>query len=253
MEIVLERRGFQLTAFHLKVIAMVAMLLDHAYKVTGIGGVWMTYVGRLAFPIFAFQLVEGYFHTKNYNKYCKRILLFALVAEIPFNLAVGTGGLFYPFHQNVLWTLLIGLIAVQKIDKVLFWGGAQNIYSAFYAAGYAILAYIAGACLMVDYGGWGVWMILLFYMGKRLPQHGRELELLGMIFLNLALGGTCMVLPLFGREFLIPIQCFAILSLFIIWLYKGEKGYSGEAWTKFCYWFYPLHLMALRLIAAGIS
>ena len=63
---------------------------------------WLTCIGRIAFPIFAFMIVEGYFHTRDLKKYVKRIFIFALISEIPFNLALGSR-LFYPIHQNVLW------------------------------------------------------------------------------------------------------------------------------------------------------
>ena len=99
---------FEITSATLHILAMVFMLCDHLWGTIVPGNDWLTCVGRLAYPIFAFMIVEGYFHTKNLKKYVLRLLIFALISEIPFNLAVG-GAFFNPVHQNVLWTFLIAI------------------------------------------------------------------------------------------------------------------------------------------------
>lgn len=98
-----------LNAVSLRYLALALMLLDHLWATVVPGNDWMTHLGRLAFPIFAFQAAEGYYHTSNFKQYCKRLLAFALISELPFNLMVG-GRWLYPFHQNVMFTLLLGLI-----------------------------------------------------------------------------------------------------------------------------------------------
>lgn len=106
---------FEMTSFSLHVLAMTLMLCDHLWGTGIIRNDVLMCIGRLSFPIFAFLIVEGYFHTKNLKKYVIRILLFALLSEIPFNLMTG-GRIFYPVHQNVLWTFLIS-IAVMHINE----------------------------------------------------------------------------------------------------------------------------------------
>ena len=108
---------FDISAAMLRIIAMTFMLMDHLWATLLPAQDWLTCVGRLAFPIFAFMAVEGYFHTHSFKKYILRLLLFAVLSEIPFDLMYG-GTWFYPFHQNVIWTLLMGLLGVHLLETV---------------------------------------------------------------------------------------------------------------------------------------
>ena len=107
---------FDISAAMLHIIAMTFMLMDHLWATLLPAQDWLTCVGRLAFPIFAFMAVEGYFRTHSFKKYILRLLLFAVLSEIPFDLMYG-GTWFYPFHQNVIWTLLIGLSGIHLMEK----------------------------------------------------------------------------------------------------------------------------------------
>ena len=85
------------TSFSLHIMAMLFMLCDHLWGTIVPGNDWLTCIGRLAFPLFAFMIVEGYTRTSNLRKYVKRLLLFAIISEIPFNLAMGSR-VFYSIH-----------------------------------------------------------------------------------------------------------------------------------------------------------
>ena len=110
-------KRIEISAAALHIIAMTFMLMDHLWATLLPAQDWLTCIGRIAFPVFAFMTVEGYFHTHNLKKYMLRLLLFALISEIPFDLMYG-GTWFYPIHQNVIWTLLMGLLGIHLMETV---------------------------------------------------------------------------------------------------------------------------------------
>lgn len=215
-----------LNATHLRILALVLMLLDHLWATVVPGNDWMTYLGRMAFPIFAFQAAEGYFHTRDFKAYCKRLAIFAAISEIPFNLMI-IGSPIFPFHQNVMLTLLLGLLACQAWDQRKLWKLAL------------ILA--AGALTFPDYGALGVWTVLMFHMLR-----GHKLwQLLALIAINW-FGYEGQQLLVGSLE--IPVQAFAIGAFLPIALYNGEKGNGGRLLQIGSYVFYPLHMLILWLL-----
>ena len=147
------KKQFDLSAAALHILAMAFMLLDHLWATLFLSQEWMTCVGRLAFPIFAFMAVEGYFHTHSFKKYAQRMLIFALLSEIPFDLMYG-GTWFYPVHQNVIWTLLIGLLGIRAMEAVREKGKTWLYLLTCVAV--TVLGFALGTLGMVDYYGMGV-------------------------------------------------------------------------------------------------
>ena len=124
----MEEKKFKLqtTSFMLHVMAMILMLCDHLWGTIVPGQDWLNCIGRIAFPIFAFMIVEGYCRTKNLKKYVLRLLLFAVLSEIPINLAMGSR-IFYPVHQNVLWSFLISIGLIWLNERAgRLWGSARR-------------------------------------------------------------------------------------------------------------------------------
>lgn len=242
-----QTRRFDISAGTLHVIAMFFMLLDHAWATVIPGQQWMTRVGRLAFPIFAFLLVEGYLHTHNFKKYAMRLLAFAMISEIPFNLMYG-GSVIYPFHQNVLWSFLIALFGMRLIDH------AKQRLTTWLAVPAAIL--IIGLCsgigqiAMVDYYGAGILTVFVFFLFRGRKWWCYLGQLVGLYYINVHLLGT-MYYPvhLFGMEFELVEQGLALLALIPIWLYQGRQGHHSKAFQHFCYAFYPAHITLLVLLA----
>ena len=243
-----ERKLPETTSAILHGMAMLFMLCDHLWATSMMDGDWLTCVGRIAFPIFAFLFVEGYHHTGNLAKDTLRMFLCAILSEIPFDLVV-SGRVFYPFHQNVLWTFLIsmGLIRLNELVK-----GRTRLVRGLTAAGTLILGYILGIVTMVDYYHAGILTVLAFYF-----FHGRKWwcyagQLLSLAYINLeVLGGLGYEVTVFGETLFLPQQGLALLALIPIWLYRGRQGHHSKPFRYFCYAFYPLHLLVLGLICIG--
>ena len=262
-----------MTKFVLQLLAMVFMLCDHMCATIMSQHIWLHWIGRLAFPIFAFMLAEGYFKTSNFKKYAKRMFFFAILAEIPINL-ITAGGFFYPFHQNVMWTFLISLFVMKAMDKILAMkgnsdtGAMTNVIGTIgklcLCAAVGILGF--GLCFVtfVDYYGYGLLMVLVFFFSMKLKEWFRNntgstnmipvllsmaFQLAAMYYINITmLRGEIRYFEIFGSEVGIPIQGLAILALPLIWLYNGKLGYHSKGWQYFCYAFYPAHMLILGLL-----
>ena len=237
----------------LRFIACTLMIMDHLWATVVPGNNWMTYLGRLAFPIFAFQIVEGFFHTSDVRRYAKRLLIFGLISEIPFNLMFSASPI-YPFHQNVMFTLLIGLLAINELEKLHTFPKAGEVpRSAIIKALIVGTLKIIGLLLLsivgfTDYGGYGVLTLILFYLCCR-AKFSWIFQLAGMIYINIfALKGLSIPIIIGGSEFMFPIQGFAVFSLLLIWLYNGKKGRSSKALQYGFYAFYPAHMIVIALI-----
>ena len=234
----------ELTSFGLHLLAMGLMLCDHICLALMPDRLWMTCVGRLAFPIFAFLVAEGFVRTRSRARYARRLLIFALISEVPFDL-LAAGRPVYPFHQNVLWTFLIALGCMQLLE----WAKADPRPAArlVVSAGAVLGGFLAGTAFMVDYFGPGVWTVLVFYFFRGDGWRQRLGQLLCLLFLNGWLLAGQTVLP---GGLALPIQAFAVLALPFIWLYRGRQGPHGRAVRWLFYGFYPAHLLALAAAAA---
>ncbi len=210
-----------LNNFTLKMIAILAMAIDHIGAVLFPQYLEFRIIGRIAFPIFAYTLVEGFMHTRGVKKYLMRLGLLALVSEIPFDLA------FYrtPFefvHQNVFFTMFLGIAMLYLYLKSI-----SKVRQLVVVIGMLLLADF----LRTDYSSAGLLMIFWFYQ-----FHGKKiLQLLGMAFINIFyMGGM---------------QIYACWSALPIAVYNGERGPKCK-W--FFYWFYPVHLFIIYLISLVI-
>lgn len=240
------KKYFELTSFHLHIIAMAFMLCDHLWATVVSGNDWLTCIGRIAFPIFAFMTAEGFFMTKDRKKYAKRLLIFALISEVPFNLMM-SGSPFYPFHQNVLFTFLIGIGMMQLNEKAK---DKKLILRVLIGAGTVILGALLGTVLFTDYYYAGVLTVLVFYFFRGRKWYCFALQALCLWYINFEmLGGLNYVFEFSGGEILVPQQGFAILALIPIWLYKGRQGLYNKTVKAVYYWFYPAHMLLLWLAA----
>ncbi len=234
-----------MNALELKIIAMFLMLCDHLWSTIVPGFPWLTSIGRIAFPIFAFQIAEGFSRTHDRKKYLKRMFVFALISELPFNLMVG-GWWFYPIHQNVMFTFCLAIIAMMVLEE------AKKKGWLLFGLTFAVIlpvSYVLGFITFVDYYGYGIWMVLLFYLFKDL-RWGWVGELAGMFYINwIMIGGLVFNVPILGHIVEIPEQGLALLALIPIWLYNGKQGPHNKTIQYACYAFYPVHMLILALAA----
>jgi len=217
----------------LKLIAMIAMLIDHTafilapvlpfmrQTLLAIGGTnitlyWiMRKIGRIAFPIFCFLITEGYTHTRNKIKYGLNLLIFAVISEIPYNLQFGE--FFYFKYQNVFFTLFLGLLLIYILENI------SNPLKRIIAMGIVVIVSIF---LKGDYGMQGALVILLIYVLRERPA-----------------AQAILSYPLWSGGY-------AALAAFLpINLYNGQRGFIKSKGAKYgFYLFYPVHITILVLI-----
>lgn len=242
----MKKLELETTSMSLHIMAMIFMLCDHLWATVIPGNDWLTCIGRLTFPIFAFLIVEGYFHTHDLKKYVSRLFLFALISEIPFNLVMGSS-LFYPIHQNVLWTFLLGIWLIHLNEKAK--ETSKVFVRILVGIGTVVLAYVLGLLMMVDYYHAGVLMVLVFYFfrGREWWNYIGQMVLLYYINVEM-LSGFAYEINIFGEIHYLVRQGFALLALIPIWLYRGKEGYKSKALQYLYYGFYPAHLLILWLV-----
>lgn len=271
-----EKKGF--SGYDLKMIALITMLIDHiaavviwrvyvaSFRIMGsmqqsdfIGDkiiVWvaenqelvytvyeyMRLIGRMAFPIYCFLLVEGFLYTRNVKKYGLRLLLFAFISEIPFDLAL-TGQIWDTSYSNVYFTLVIALMAMWTLSYVEkfaeFWKEKQwdtFMGTLVVAIGGVLVMAVCGGfaeiVLKTDYGFAGVLAIVVMYLFR----HMRVVAFAAGIF----------VLTMFSSS----TEIMALCMLFPFMRYDGTRGKS----LKYVFYvFYPAHLFILALICMLIG
>lgn len=217
----------KLSGSALKVIAIFSMVIDHcAYYLMDGNTVHyevMRCVGRIAFPIFAFLVAEGFAHTRNRKKYFGQLLVFAVVSEIPWYLLNGADG-----THNVMFTLALGVVALAVFEK-LKKDGTLCICTILFIAWFATWS-------GVDYEWRGVLMIVIFYLFGNLNRNalptGRMVQLL-------------CTFPLMIHYGIVG----AMIACMVIFLYDGTRGFvKGKVGKYVFYAFYPLHLAIIKII-----
>lgn len=228
-----------ITGSTLKIIAIICMLIDHTaatllepYMYQNFNDkIYMLYnilrgIGRLGFPIFCFLLIEGFIYTRSKVKYVIRLGIFALISEVPFDLAL-FGSLHDNSHQNVFFTLFIGMVVIIIIDKLLSVNSIHKIVRYLLCIAIAFLGMYLAKLLKTDYDMLGVITIVIMCF----LRNNKTAEMYG----------GCMTLTC-GTLF----EAYAFFALIPTALYNGKRGLRIK---YFFYIFYPAHL----LILAGIA
>lgn len=215
-----------MSSLALKIIAVITMIIDHVGYLFFPEHVVFRIIGRIAFPVFAFFIAEGFLKTKNVNEYLKRLSIFAVISQAPlffFDRLAGSSGL----TLNIFFTLSLGVLTLLLITKI------KNLPTKILGVT-AILAIAHFGNF--SYGIYGILSILGSYLFLKNRKAGTV---------------TLSLLPFLetARLFLVNIfflQFFAVFSLIPIYFYNGKQGAKISKWIF--YWFYPVHLVILSLI-----
>lgn len=257
------------TARTLKWIAAVTMLVDHigavlvyglimhadsmpfAFSVSGAISLyyWMRRIGRVAFPLFALGIVEGFFHTRNRVRYLLRLYLAALLFEIPFDLAFNDHVL-EAGYQNVCFTFVIALMALMGFDRVRN-SRLPRPASVTLVVLIGVAAPVLAELMQTDYGAAGVVGIELAY-AVAVACEGRSLPRPWTVPV---LQHAVIVAPLLLYGFR---SFWCLAGLPFVALYRGARGgklgakhlFSKRLDRWFFYLFYPAHLLILAALAA---
>lgn len=216
-----------MNSFHLKIMAVISMLCDHlGYFIYSGNFSFFNYLGRLAFPIFAFQISEGYLHTRNLKKYLFRLAIFAFISQIPFMLFEYSVG--FNYTLNIFFTLFFGLLCIIAYDK---------IDNKFFSLLIIFLLCFIGEYIQVDYGYWGILLILLFFIFK----NNKILMILSFLLMSIYKYWSFLITDHFYYVHVLLV-IFTFSAILPILFYNGKLGLK----TKYLlYVFYPLHLLIL--------
>ena len=228
-------KNFQfLSGAELKLIAIISMLADHVNKaliypylesnhgfLAFISDVF-DIIGRIAFPLFCFMLVEGYFKTRNRKKYLLNLLLFGVISEIPFDMFT-TASFFNMNWNNVMFTLALVLVTVWIIDTL-----KEKMQKRTKALWYLVsILIVLGMCIVsmslsLDYEHHAILIGYFFYLFHDMPV---------------------FAIP-FGYASMFK-EPWALLGFGLTLTYNGERGKQHK---MLYYWFYPVHLLILGLL-----
>lgn len=209
----------------LKIIAIVSMVIDHcAYFLIDNGTMLydaMRCVGRIAFPVFAFLIAEGFVYTHNRNRYFLQLLIFAVISEVPWYLLNGADG-----THNVMFTLALGVVALAILEKM-----KENSILC-------VVAILSIACFAtwvgVDYEWRGILMIIVLNLLRN--QNMNPPFLYGQMMQILCAFPLMMHYGSIG----------ALLACVVIFLYDSTRGFIKGNVAKYGFYaFYPMHLMLI--------
>lgn len=217
----------------LKIIAFVAMVIDHIGTVLFPDYVIFKIIGRIAFPIFSFFVAEGYFYTRSKKRYILMLLMFTLISWLPYNLAM----MYNWYKVNVIGVFLLSVIGMTLIDKI-----KETKYIFSYIAMfiiYIVLLLTLDMLSIVPEGILGVLLPISFYVSRE-----KKFKIFPIVIMTL----ICFVAIGQTGNFLVDYkQIFSLVAIFLLMCYNGQKG---KANLKYLFYVgYPVHLTVLWIIS----
>lgn len=228
-----------MSSFILKIIACITMFIDHiGYAIFNGNASFFNYIGRFAFPIFAFQISEGYSHTRNIYKYLLRMFIFALISQVPFMLFHSI--INDEFALNVLFTFFLSIVVIFVYDK----------FNKVAGIAVALLFGIISKILNCDYGFYGVCITFLFYVCRKNKILLATSFIIATVIkylisiLHFYSYGSSILVEAF--KYYLPYAICTILPISVILLYNKKKG---PVCKYLFYLFYPLHMLLVYAIS----
>lgn len=223
----------------IKIVACLVMLIDHSGEIFKIASpdlyIVIRLIGRIAFPIFAFCIAQGFIHTKDVRKYLTRLLLFAIIVHVPYSYAFYDKILYFGYF-NIMYTLFAGLLALalyEKFDKRFSWI-------------FILVIGVIAQVVNLEYGLYGILLIFAMYYGRddfgKLAICVIGISMVDIVYLWIRISRVNLVYAL---------QFFSILSLIPLYFYNGKKGKLNLKYLF--YIFYPTHLLILKFIAVSLD
>lgn len=214
-----------MSTFDIKLIAIITMVIDHIGLFFFPGNIYFPLIGRLSFPLFAWLIANGAYHTHNSSLYLKRLLLCAVISQVPFFLA---SRLIDPtfWLLNAVFTLSMGLTAI------LLMRATSDMRIRLVVA---LIAATAAQIASMDYGAMGVFLVLSCYFFFKRPK-------------LLLLSQACIFLGDFIARLVVnkfvSLEIFGFVAIFFMVAYNNKLGPR----TKYLFYvFYPLHYVLLYL------
>ena len=215
-----------MTSAALQLIAMICMIIDHVGLYLCDSPDWMRAIGRIALPLFAMGIVEGFIYTKSRPKYFLRIALCALAADIPHIILNQQIGL--DLTHNVLFGFLLGFAALLCLEKKGYWW----ILTPFLAA--------AASGLKIDYGFTVILMIMAFYWCRKYLKKQKLYYYVALLMSVVVATGIYAAIVDWKT------QLWGIVAFVPLALYNGKKGVRLPKYTG--YIFYPAHLLIILVV-----
>lgn len=219
----------------LKMAAVFAMVLDHCASVLlpeEFAGIWyIRMIGRIAAPIMCFFIAEGYYHTSNLKRYMGRLLVFAAISHIPYNLCFGRSIAAVWESTDVMVSLLLGLIALYAYKKEGYPRALKYLT-------------IAGCCLLAYLADWN-YIAVLWILGFGIFHNNIRKQTLAFV-----VAACIYLLQLAVYQVDTPLICRlgVFLAIPFLWMYSGEAGGKSKIMKWGYYWFYPVHLLLLFMV-----
>lgn len=217
-----------MSSFFLKIFALIFMIIDHTGFILFPGQTIFRAIGRLAFPLFAYQMAVGFSHTRNKEKHILKLLLFAILCQIPNLIMINIYENAIMF--NIIFTFVLALLIIYSIEKFKFIESTGttkkiNFKNLLFSLVLTTVLILIGIYLKVDYGWYGILLTVAFYF----TLHKKILSIIAFfILLNLN--------HIINHNFMSLLAYISMFDCIFILLFNGKRGY------KFSWVFYALYI-----------